>query len=143
ILLMPTNDVVFNNGSDGKKGYRSKFSHDRETAEPGYYQVYLEDTEINVELTVSEHSGIHKYQFPTAKNQIIVLDLEHRDQLLDSKIKQVSRTEITGYRHSKSWAANQKLFYYIKFSHPMSVDLIAKKQRLTNKKAVFQFDNPK
>lgn len=143
ILLMPTNDVVFNNGSDGKKGYRSKFSHDRETAEPGYYQVYLEDTEINVELTVSERSGIHKYQFPTAKNQIIVLDLEHRDPLLDSKIKQVSRTEITGYRHSKSWAANQKLFYYIKFSHPMSVDLIAKKQRLTNKKAVFQFDNPK
>ncbi len=143
ILLMPTNDVVYNNGSNGKKGYRSKFSHDKEKAEPGYYQVHLEDTDINVELTVSERSGIHKYQFPTAKNQIIVLDLEHRDQLLASKIKQASRTEITGYRHSKSWAANQKLFYYIKFSHPLSVDLIASKQRLTNKKAVFQFDNPK
>ena len=143
ILLMPTNEVVFNNGSNGKKGYRSKFSHDNEKAEPGYYQVHLEDTDINVELTVSERSGIHKYQFPTAKNQIIVLDLEHRDELLGSKIKQTSRTEITGYRHSKSWASNQKLFYYIKFSHPLSVDLIASKQRLTNKKAVFQFDNPK
>lgn len=143
ILLMPTNEVVFKNGSDGKKGYRSKFSHDNERAEPGYYQVYLQDTDINVELTVSERSGIHKYQFPTAKNQIIVLDLEHRDELLTSKIKQTSRTEITGYRHSKSWAANQKLFYYIKFSHPLSVDLIASKQKLTNKKAVFQFDNPK
>ncbi|MGC1632084.1 MAG: GH92 family glycosyl hydrolase [Gelidibacter sp.] len=143
ILLMPTNEVVFNNGSNGKKGYRSKFSHDNEKAEPGYYQVHLEDTDINVELTVSERSGIHKYQFPTAKNQIIVLDLEHRDELLASKIKQTSRTEITGYRHSKSWASNQKLFYYIKFSHPLSVDLIASKQRLSNKKAVFQFDNPK
>lgn len=143
ILLMPTNEVVFNNGSDGKKGYRSKFSHDNEKAEPGYYQVHLEDTDINVELTVSERSGVHKYQFPTAKNQIIVLDLEHRDQLLASKIKQTSRTEITGYRHSKAWASNQKLFYYIKFSHPMSVDLIARKQKLTHKKAVFQFDNPK
>ena len=116
ILLMPTNDVVFNNGSNGKKGYRSKFSHDNEKAEPGYYQVYLEDTDITVELTVSERSGIHKYQFPTAKKQIIVLDLEHRDQLLASKIKQISRTEISGYRHSKSWASNQKLFYYIKKS---------------------------
>ena len=143
ILLMPTNEVVFNNGSNGKKGYRSKFSHDNEKAQPGYYQVHLADTDINVELTVSKRSGIHKYQFPTAKNQIIVLDLEHRDELLASKIKQTSRTEITGYRHSKSWASNQKLFYYIKFSHPLSVDLIAKKQRLTNKKAVFQFDNPK
>ncbi|MBA6152217.1 GH92 family glycosyl hydrolase [Gelidibacter maritimus] len=143
ILLMPTNEVVSNNGSDGKKGYRSKFSHDNEKAEPGYYQVHLADTDINVELTVSERSGVHKYQFPTAKNQIIVLDLEHRDQLLGSKIKQTSRTEITGYRHSKSWASNQKLFYYIKFSHPVSVDLIARKQQLTHKKAVFQFDNPK
>ena len=143
ILLMPTNDVVFNNGSNGKKGYRSKFSHDNEKAEPGYYQVYLEDTDITVELTVSERSGIHKYQFPTAKKQIIVLDLEHRDQLLASKIKQISRTEISGYRHSKSWASDQKLFYYIKFSHPLSVDLIGSKQRLTNKKAIFQFDNPK
>ncbi len=143
ILLMPTTEVVFNNGSNGKKGYRSKFSHDKEKAEPGYYQVHLEDSDINVELTVSERSGIHKYQFPTAKNQIIVLDLEHRDELLASKIKQTSRTEITGYRHSKSWASNQKLFYYIKFSHPLSVDLIASKQRLTNRKAVFQFDNPK
>lgn len=143
ILLMPTNEVIFNNGSNGKKGYRSKFSHDNEKAQPGYYQVHLEDTDINVELTVSERSGIHKYQFPTAKNQIIVLDLEHRDEVLASKIKQVSRTELSGYRHSKSWAANQKLFYYIKFSHPVSVDLIAKKQKLTHKKAVFQFDNPK
>jgi predicted alpha-1,2-mannosidase len=143
VLLMPTNEVVFNNGSNGKKGYRSKFSHDTEKAEPGYYKVHLEDTNIDVELTVSERSGIHKYQFPTSKNQIIVLDLVHRDELLASKIKQISRTEITGYRHSKAWAANQKLFYYIKFSHPLSVDLIASKQKLTHKKAVFQFDNPK
>lgn len=143
VLLMPTNEVVFNNGSNGKKGYRSKFSHDTEKAEPGYYKVRLEDTNIDVELTVSERSGIHKYQFPTSKNQIIVLDLVHRDQLLASKIKQISRTEITGYRHSKGWATNQKLFYYIKFSHPLSVDLIASKQKLTHKKAVFQFDNPK
>lgn len=143
VLLMPTNEVIFNNGSNGKKGYRSKFSHDTERAEPGYYKVHLEDTKIDVELTVSERSGIHKYQFPTSKNQIIVLDLVHRDQLLASKIKQISRTEITGYRHSKAWATNQKLFYYIKFSHPLSVDLIASKQKLTNKKAVFQFDNPK
>lgn len=143
VLLMPTNEVVFDNGSNGKKGYRSKFSHDREMAEPGYYQVHLEDTKIDVELTVSERSGMHKYQFPTAKNQIIVLDLIHRDELLASKIKQISRTELTGFRHSKAWASNQKLFYYIKFSHPLSVDLIASKQKLTNKKAVFQFDNPK
>ncbi len=52
ILLMPTNKVVFNNGADGKEGYKSKFSHDNEVAEPGYYKVHLDDTNIDVELTV-------------------------------------------------------------------------------------------
>ena len=83
ILLMPTNKVIFNNGADGKEGYRSKFSHDKEKAEPGFYKVHLDDTDIDVELTVSKRSGMHKYQFPSSENQVIILDLEHRDQLLE------------------------------------------------------------
>ena len=34
ILLMPTNELVFHNGADGKKGYRSRFSHEEEVASP-------------------------------------------------------------------------------------------------------------
>ncbi len=143
ILLMPTTSVVFNNGSDGKKGYRSKFSHDSEIAEPGFYKVTLEDTGIDVELTVSQRSGIHKYQFPSAKNQMLILDLLHRDELLSGSIKRISETELSGHRHSKAWAKQQKLYYYIKFSHPISVDLGASKTQFKNKKAAFQFDNPK
>ena len=119
ILLMPTNKFVFNNGADGKEGYKSKFSHENEIAEPGFYKVHLDDTNIDVELTVSKRSGMHKYQFPTSENQIVILDLEHRDELLEGNITQISKFEIQGYRHSKAWATNQKLFYYIQFSHPI------------------------
>ncbi|MEZ4803351.1 MAG: GH92 family glycosyl hydrolase [Gelidibacter sp.] len=143
ILLMPTTRVVFNNGSDGKTGYRSKFSHKTEVAEPGFYKVKLEDTRIDVELTVSTRSGIHKYQYPTAQNQMLVLDLLHRDELLSGSIKRISDTEISGHRHSSAWAKQQKLYYYIKFSHPISVDLGASKSQYKNKKAIFQFNNPK
>lgn len=143
ILLMPTTSIVFNNGSDGKKGYRSQFSHDTEIAEPGFYKVKLEDTGIDVELTVSVRSGIHKYQFPSAKNQMLILDLLHRDELLSGSIKRLSETELSGHRHSKAWAKQQKLYYYIKFSHPISIDLGAAKKQFKNKKAAFQFDNPK
>lgn len=143
ILLMPTTSVLFNNGSDGKRGYRSKFSHDSEVAEPGFYKVFLEDTNIDVELTVSTRSGIHKYQYTTAQNQIMMLDLLHRDELLSGSIKRISATEISGHRHSAAWAKQQKLYYYIKFSHPVSVDLGASKSEFKNKKAAFQFDNPK
>ena len=61
---MPINDVVFNNGADVKKGYLALFSHDNEIAQPGYYAVYFDSTEIDFELTVSKRSGIHKYTFP-------------------------------------------------------------------------------
>ncbi len=143
ILLMPTDRVLFNNGSDGKRGYRSKFSHNSEVAEPGFYKVRLDDTSIDVELTVATRSGIHKYQYPTAQNQMLILDLLHRDELLSGSIKRISDTELSGHRHSKAWAKQQKLYYYIKFSHPISVDLGASKSEYKNKKAAFQFDNPK
>ena len=103
ILLMPTNSVVFNNGADGtstgsaSKGYRAHFSHENETAEPGFYTVHLDDKNIDVELTVSQRSGIHKYQFPKKENQIIVLDLEHRDEVLDFKIDQIDKHNLKGF----------------------------------------------
>ncbi len=120
ILLMPTNEINFNNGADGKKGYRAHFSHDNEVAEPGYYKVHLDSTNIDVELTVSERSGIHKYTFPTAENQVVMLDLVHRDKVLDAKIDKISDTEIVGYRFSDAWATDQRLFYVIKTSHPFN-----------------------
>ncbi len=120
ILLMPTNKQIFNNGADGKKGYRAHFSHDNEIAEPGYYKVHLDSTNIDVELTVAQRSGIHKYEFPSAENQFVILDLEHRDKVLDAKIDKVSDTEIVGYRHSEAWAKDQRLFFVIKTSHPFN-----------------------
>ncbi len=125
ILLMPTNKINFNNGADGEEGYRAHFSHNNETAEPGYYKVHLDSTEIDVELTVSKRSGVHKYQFPSSENQIVILDLEHRDELLSHSINVdiLSNNAISGYRNSKAWAENQKLYYYIKFSHPFNVDM--------------------
>ena len=120
VLLMPTNEHNFHNGADGKKGYRAHFSHDNEVAEPGYYKVHLDSTNIDVELTVSNRSGIHKYQFSSAENQYVILDLVHRDKVLDAKIEKISETEIVGYRYSEAWAKDQRLFFAIKTSHPFN-----------------------
>ncbi|MCG2417720.1 GH92 family glycosyl hydrolase [Aequorivita sp. F47161] len=128
VLLMPTNTVNFNNGANAsassaqvQKGYRSHFSHENETAYPGYYKVFLNDTNIEVELTVSERSGIHRYTFPKDSKQIVILDLEHRDKVLSSEIKTLSKTEISGHRHSNAWAKDQRLFYNIEFSRPYKI----------------------
>ncbi|MFY7672425.1 GH92 family glycosyl hydrolase [Tenacibaculum sp. MEBiC06402] len=142
ILLMPTNDIVFNNGADGKPGYRSKFTHDKEIAEAGYYKVHLDDTNIDIELTVSERSGVHKYQFPSSENQVVILDLIHRDELLGGVINMISDKEISGYRFSKAWATNQKLFFYIKFSHSIQDKLDHPVPKNREQIAGFVFENP-
>lgn len=150
VLLMPTNEVNFNNGANGGKGYRAHFSHENETAEPGYYKVHLDSTNIDVELTVSLRCGIHKYQFPSAENQYVVLDLDHRDKVLDHKINMLNDYEINGLRHSSAWAKDQRLFYHIKFSHPIKDIVyededgtaISKNYKFESKKAVLLFDNP-
>jgi predicted alpha-1,2-mannosidase len=118
VLLMPTNEINFNNGSNGENGYGDYFIHDNEIAEPGYYKVKLDSTNIEVELTVSERSGMHKYTFPSSENQVVMIDLVHRDKVLDAKIEKISDTEIQGYRFSEAWATDQRLFFVIQTSHP-------------------------
>ncbi len=149
ILLMPTNEVNFNNGSAKEKGYGDYFSHDNEIAEPGYYKVHLDSTNIDVELTVSKRSGMHRYTFPSAENQIVILDLDHRDELLDYKIQQVDKNNIKGHRHSKAWATDQRLFYDIHFSHPIkSIHYsqdgvpVTKNFKYKSKIAAIELDNP-
>ena len=94
---MPTTgDLYLNNGADGSKGYCSVFSHEKEKAEAGFYQVFLEDYEVDVQLTVSERSGFHQYTFPQGEGAKVVIDLRHRDQVLSAQIKIVDSLTYKG-----------------------------------------------
>ncbi|WP_420318084.1 GH92 family glycosyl hydrolase [Ekhidna sp.] len=120
ILLMPyTGDTYFNNGADGQTGYSSSFLKETEVAEPGYYAVNLQDDEIDVQLTVGKRVGFHQYDFNGAKDRKVIIDLAHRDEVLESKLTQVNDFELTGYRHSKSWAQQQYLFFRMIFNEPI------------------------
>lgn len=143
ILLMPTNKVVFNNGANGKEGYRAHFSHENETASPGYYSVLLDSTNITVELTVTERAAMHRYQFPEGQKQVIMLDLEHRDKLLDYEMRAISNTELTGYRFSDAWAKDQRVYFYIKFSQPFGIpEFFHRGMDRGSRMGAFTFENP-
>ena len=58
-----------------KDGYHCRFSHNDETARPGYYSVTLQDPKIDVELTATPHAGFHKYTFPAGEVARLALDL--------------------------------------------------------------------
>ena len=101
VLLMPTNAINFNNGANGQKGYGSSFSHQKEEASPGYYKVHLEDTNIDVELTTTTRAAMHLYTYPSSENQVLILDLLHRDKVLDASIEIISDTEIHEFLYLK------------------------------------------
>ncbi len=96
-------------------GYGARFSHETENADPGYYDVKLLDQNIDVRLTVTERCGMHEYTFNNPKgNRYVLIDLDHRDRILDSKLDVVDQHTIQGYRVSESWASKQHFYFYIK-----------------------------
>ncbi len=120
VLLMPyTGETLYNNGYDGEPGYGSSFLKSTEKAQPGYYAVNLEDDDIAVQLTTGKRVGFHQYDFNGAKDRQVIIDLAHRDQVLESKLIQVNEYELTGFRHSKAWAQKQYVFFRIIFDQPI------------------------
>ncbi|GHT70413.1 hypothetical protein FACS189455_0040 [Bacteroidia bacterium] len=125
VLIMPyMGDVKLQKGIETERysGYASKFSHRNEKAKPGYYRVVLDDYNIQVELAATERVAFHKYQFPKGENARIIIDLKEgiNDKSVDTYIQLVDKYTIKGYRSSEGWAKQQKVFFAIKFSVPVT-----------------------
>jgi predicted alpha-1,2-mannosidase len=126
ILLMPTTGgLQLNPGtaSAPEKGYRSHFSHNTETASPGYYAVTLEDNNIRAELTATNRTGIHRYTFIGGGDAHIILDMIHGIYNYDSKnvwtfLRVENDTLVTGYRQTNGWARTRTVYFAIAFSKP-------------------------
>ena len=144
ILLMP----MTSKPSPDNKIYGSTFSHDKEKASPGFYSVQLNNG-VNVMLTATERVGFHHYIFGNGGTNII-LDLKHRDEVLESSVQVLNDHTIAGLRRSKAWADNQYVYFVIEFSVPFTEYGIWKDDKLTEKtkevsgkniKAFFSFGN--
>lgn len=112
ILLMPMNGKP----SPDNKVYGSMFNHKNEKAAAGYYNVRLEDDNIDAEFTASERVGFHHYRFNASAENSIILDLKHRDEVIESSLHIEDSVTVTGLRRSKAWATNQYVFFVIRFS---------------------------
>ncbi|MBV6647476.1 MAG: GH92 family glycosyl hydrolase [Cyclobacteriaceae bacterium] len=98
LAVMPMTGSM--NGHLGMEAYKSKFSHDREMAKPGYHQVFLDRYQTNVELTSTTRVGFHQYTFPDSTSRYVIFDtgafLAH-SETSSSSVTKVSDQEITGY----------------------------------------------
>lgn len=114
IMLMPTmGEPSFDN-----KVYSSTFSHANEKASAGFYSVKLDKHNIDVRLTSSTRVGFHEYTFNNAGNANIILDLNHRDKLLEGRIRIIDNKTIEVLRRSEAWARDQYVYARIEFNIP-------------------------
>ncbi|MCX6282516.1 MAG: GH92 family glycosyl hydrolase [Bacteroidetes bacterium] len=130
-------------------GYCSGFRKSSEQASPGYYSVELDRPAVKVRLTATLRTGMHSYEYKDPDGAGIVIDLKHRDLVLDSRLRISRPDEIEGLRISQAWASKQTLFFVIRFSKPISASrmesggrTIADSKEITGTdiKAEFNFD---
>lgn len=127
-LVMPTmGPLQLNPGTarNPEQGYRSRFSHAEEHAEPGYYRVRLQEHGILAELTASPRTGVHRYTFSDSGTAHIILDLMHGIYNYDGKnvwthVRVENDTLVTGWRQTSGWARTRTLYFAMTFSRPVT-----------------------
>ncbi len=113
-------DITFLPVTNGQREYR--LSHEMETVKPGYYSVVLPEADVTVELTATERTGFHRYQFPASEQAKIVIDLLRGigwDEAQKGFLQQENDTVVSGYRISKGWAKHQQVYFTAIFSKPI------------------------
>lgn len=118
--------------------YASAYSHARESARPGYYQVYLERYGVNAELTATLRTGYHKYTFGKDDEIRLLINVAHDQNVVrDWNIKKVSDNAFAGNQ-------GRGFYYYGVTNMPISeIDIVQSKHERGAPVAVVTFKNAK
>ncbi|CAN5376106.1 GH92 family glycosyl hydrolase [soil metagenome] len=136
ILLTPVSGEAKLEPGEADKpgsGYRSRFNHDGEIAQPGYYAVTLTDSQVRAELTAGLRTGLHRYAFAKGARAQVLLDLRtsiynYPGKVSWSRIRVAEDGTITGMRETRGWAPGRQLHFAIRFSKPLASKALYNKE---------------
>lgn len=106
---------------DHKDGYRSAYSHDRETASVNYYSVDLLDYGVKAEMTSGLRSGMFRFTYPESDESFIMIDMNHTlwQSCPWSNLRMVNDSTITGYKLVKGWGPERHVYFVAEFSRKL------------------------
>lgn len=122
INVMPVvGEVTYSRGdaSSYETGLWSYSDRLKEVVTPGYYRTHLSRYNVDVELTATKRVGFHKYTFLGNESPAIVFDMVNGgcwDKTTEAVIRVVNDSTVSGYRYSKGWADDQRVFFRAEFS---------------------------
>jgi predicted alpha-1,2-mannosidase len=131
-LVMPsTGKLKTDRGNKGAEdGYRSRFRHETEITQAGYYAVTLEDYKVRVEAAAAPRAGILRFTFPKSGQSRIQIDLARRVGGTSTRqmVKVVDDHTIEGWMNCPpsggGWGngdghANYTVYFCAQFSKPL------------------------
>ena len=122
VLLMPyVGDVRTARGEqDNIKGACSTYySHENEVVAPGYYSLLM-DNGVRAELTATDRVAIHRYAYPEGTPRLLVnLKEGNGDRAFATALKRTDEYTVEGYRFSKGWSPQHKVFFVLKSDQPI------------------------
>ncbi|WP_102796378.1 GH92 family glycosyl hydrolase [Bowmanella denitrificans] len=133
VLVMPFRGDYQARARDDKGRIFTTYGHERETAEPGYYSLYLPEEKVQAELTATTRTGVHRYQFEGEQDAKLLVDLgyaQNYDKPVVTFLKVEDNYTLSGYRLSTGWAKNQPIYFVASFNQPFAHQLFNDNQAL-------------
>ena len=119
--IMPTTGAVM---TVSTSAYASPYSHDDETATPGYYRVGLSRYGIDAELTATDRTGWQRYTFPAGQQANVLFNTGKANMnVLDSEVHVVGDSTIEGRVHDGGFCAGHDqhtVYFTASFSEPFA-----------------------
>ncbi|MBV4358662.1 GH92 family glycosyl hydrolase [Pinibacter aurantiacus] len=112
--------------SGAHEKFGSRFTHKQESASPGFYQVYLQDYNVNVSLTSTPRCGFHKYEYKSNVDRQILFDLAKANNHVSNwHIEQDGKYAVKGFQQP-----GEKIYFYAVINTPIEkIDTVAEGKR--------------
>lgn len=95
----------------------SSFDHDLETATPYYYRVLLEDSDINAEFTLTDHTVLFRFTLPANQTSQVLLSMQG-NAAVEIKDYRIIEGSAAGGRSNGRGAAATESFFHAELSKP-------------------------
>lgn len=100
-------------GNISPDDFCSAYNHKNESAHPGYYQVFLERYNINVEITSTLRCAFHKYTYKVGQSKKLIADLSMaNERVRNYYIEQEGENVFKGFQQ-----AGEKMYFYAVANH--------------------------
>ncbi len=104
--------------------FQSPYSHKKEAAKPGYYEVQLLQWGINAELSATDRAGVARFTFPGGKPANVLVPISHTlNNTAAASVRIVGDHRMEGYVENHAFCnmkPTYKVYFAMSFSRPFS-----------------------